>query len=115
MGPAERNMLLESFLSAMVLLLAMTLIAIARTPPLTASPVGAAGSQPPDEPAGHDPTQPAAPRGAVSRHGGPVKSPGPARRDGERYVPRHSMGAAPAASQNGGPPWETAETPPTMR
>ena len=40
MSPAERTMLIETFLGVMVLLLAMTLVAIARTPPVTATAMG---------------------------------------------------------------------------
>ncbi|HUJ06765.1 MAG TPA: hypothetical protein VLX31_11710 [Streptosporangiaceae bacterium] len=139
MSPADRNMMIESFLSAMVLLLALTLVAIARTPPMTASTVGSAGPDQPAgsglagpglagyEPAGSGPAGPEAggpglagsgmadPRVAgprpVARHDGPVAA---ARRTSGRYVPRHSYGSITRPYTRSGPPWEPAESPPTM-
>ncbi len=118
-SPADRNMMIETFLSAMVLLLALALVAIAKAPPMTASTVGPAA---PDQPAGSGlagsglaEAQAGGPGAAgmrpVARHDGPVTA---GRRNGGRYVARHSYGSITRPYTRSGPPWEPAESPPTM-
>jgi hypothetical protein len=104
MSPATQNMAIEAVLTFMVLLLAMSIVAIFSTPPTPAGiPAGAAENNPA---AGHH----AAPAPAVESAAGIRGQPTSAEARRRRYEGRHSAGYV--SGQRSGPPWEPADRPP---
>jgi len=108
-------MTIEAFLGLMVFVLALLLLAIVRTPPMTGS--AAAATMP-----GADAALPGWPEDISGAVPGPVPqprtvAPGPAlsgqpqvRRG--RYQARHGRGYVPPPRRPPGPPWEQAQVPP---
>ena len=103
MSPATQNMALEAALTFMVLLLAMSILAIFSTPP---APAGIPAGQAEDSPAGRH-TAGYAPDSAMTA-ASPVSDAEMRRR--RRYEGRHAAGFV--AEPRQGPPWGPADRPP---
>lgn len=123
--PAAQNLAIEAFLGLMVLLLAISLAAIIRMPPITGTTGSAAHDEALGWPTAIPATSPparsevrrapgASPAPAPSTTADPAPDPAPDARPRTRrarYVPRHGQGYVPPEREQG-PPWGPADTPP---
>lgn len=118
MTATVQDLTIEAFLGLLVLLLAVSLAAVIRMPPMTGTTVAPgqyddAGNLVLGWPAAMGET---APSRAADR-AGPVGAPMPSRSVRARtrhghYAPRHVHGYVPPPPQQG-PPWEPADAPPS--
>jgi len=103
MSPATQNMALEAALTFMVLLLAMSIVAIFSTPP---APAGIPAGQAEDRPSGN---HAAFASESMTDDGASGQFDAQGRRR-SRYEARHAVGYV--AEQRSGPPWGPADPPP---